>query len=109
MLVIRREQMRFFEEASWDRFFDSVIEHAHIETPDACRDRTTADLRALLRDVVHEVQAHGVLLTDDLRRLCLLAIRIGMDPIDHQILGPILRDPDLLGAGKLDALERAAG
>ncbi len=106
MFIIRREQMQAFEEASWDHFFDRVIERARVETP-ARRDTTAADLRAFLRGVVHDVEAHGIFLTDDLRRLCLLAIRIGMDPARHTVLGPILRDPDLLGADKLDALERA--
>ncbi len=107
MLVIRQEQMRCFEEASWDRFFDEVIAQARREIPDACRDSSAAGLRDFLRGVVHEVQAHGILLSGDLRRLCLLALRIGMNPRDHQILGPILIDPERLGAGKLDALERA--
>lgn len=108
MLVIRDEQMRVFEDAAWTAFLRSVLARARGEAPEAIPAGGDDERLELLRRSTADARANGFLLPADLRRFCLLVLRLGRDPRDDPALAPILLDPELLGAAKLDALEARA-
>lgn len=109
MLIIRDEQMRTFEDVAWTRFLRSVLVHAQEQAPASFPADAGDGHLALLLRATREARANGFLLPADLRRLCLLVLRLGRDPADDAALAPVLRDPALAGTAKLDALEALTG
>lgn len=109
MLVIRRAQMHAFEDALWGRYVSKLLERARVEVPEAYAGKTEGELRILLEKSVRNAAYYGIISEADVARYGLWVLRLGRDPAaDEGAIGTALRDPDLMGAAKLDALERAA-
>ncbi|HXT18591.1 MAG TPA: hypothetical protein VN706_23385 [Gemmatimonadaceae bacterium] len=108
MLVIRREQLKVFENERWEQFLRKVIARARVDMPEVLEGKTDDELLALLRSATPKVRSMGFLVTAHITRFCLLVLRLGADPVDDPLLAPVIRDRELSAAVKIDTLERMA-
>ena len=109
MLMIRQEQMAVFEDYLWQRYVRALVTQALAEAPEIGAGKTLRELCEMVTPAVRRAAAHGILIEADVTRYGRLVLRLGRDlESDEGSVGAALRDPELMGSEKLDALELAA-
>src|SRR5262245_12106087 len=102
--------MAALREGRFVAFDRAIVARARVEVPSACSGKTDEALLALLRGPTRAAASYGIVRSADVARYGLLVLRLGRDPAgDGGPLAAIVHDPDLVGAAKVAALERAAG
>ncbi|MGZ5442203.1 MAG: hypothetical protein ACXW31_06835 [Thermoanaerobaculia bacterium] len=110
MLNIRADQIAAFREARWEDFAHELLARARDEMPEICAAQHEEESLQVLRIATRRAASLGILLTADVARYALLALRLGSDPAtDDGAIGAAAHDAALVGRAKVDAIARAAG
>jgi hypothetical protein len=106
MLIIRREQMQVLQEEAWNSFLREILARARGDMPEQLDGKSDGDLFEVLQPAMKNVRSRGFIRTPDIVRYGMFVLRLGADPAKDAAIAPVLKNPRLSGAAKLDALER---
>jgi hypothetical protein len=107
-LVVRREQMRVFEQALLTRYVNRMAERLRARFPSDTAKLEPADLETMIRDGIVAAARHGVKDEADVARYLEFVVSYGPRfDVDEKTAwaGAILRRTDLSGTGKMNALD----
>jgi hypothetical protein len=108
MFIIRKEQMRVFDDYAYKQFVDDMVVHLRTHYSKQIAEMTETDLRQMIEEGIERAEKYDVVTVTDVERFLGCMVMLGQnfdnDP-ETAWAGDILRNENMSGTFKMDTID----
>ena len=108
MFIIRREQMRVFDDHAYQQFVNDMVVRLRAHYSKQLKDVTATDLRLMVEAGIERAEEYDVVTITDVERFLGYRVMLGRDfDTEPQTAwaGNILRNKNMSGTSKMDSID----